>query len=119
MANFNQTLEQYINSSDFKSGVISATKAGWGGSGYSVELFEDGTWRNLWNGQIGNRYETPGILLNLPQISENETSDLNEEVVGNDDNDTLLGEAFDNEAYELAQDLRLRLSDHLAEVDNG
>lgn len=117
MTNYTQTLEQYIDSGDFKSGVISATKAGWGGSGYSIELFEDGTWRNLWNGQIGNLYETSGIILNLPQISENETSDLNEEVVGNDDTDMLLGEAFDNEAYELAQDLRLRLRDQLATLE--
>lgn len=65
-----QALENFLSSPDFEAGVISSTKAGWGGSGYSVELFEDGTYRVLWDNSIGNLYQTPGVILGLPKIPE-------------------------------------------------
>lgn len=66
------TLNAFIESSDFESGCTSATKASWGGSGYSVELFTDGTWRVLWDNAIGNKYETSGVILSLPAINDDE-----------------------------------------------
>src|SRR5260221_263483 len=90
-------LEIFLKSDDFKEGVISATKAGWGGSGYSVELFPDGTWRVLWDNQIGNKYNSPGVILSLPKI-------------GDDSDPDLLSEAFDNEEDELKAEIRERLS---------
>ena len=104
-----EILEQYINSSDFKEGVISATKASWGGGGYSVELFEDGTWRNLWNNQIGNLYESTGIIMNLPTL---ETDDMNEYVNGGGGTeDDFLSEGFELELDECSQALRDALHD--------
>lgn len=95
--NFEQVLESFLASDDFKSSVISATKASWGGSGYSVELFADGTHRVLWNSQIGNKYETPGVILSLPTISD----DVPEEQ---------LSEGFDAEEDELKDEIRERLN---------
>lgn len=60
----------------FEDGVISSTKASWGGSGYSVELFDDGTYRILWDNQIGNLYVSPGLILSIPPLCD---SDWDEE----------------------------------------
>src|SRR5258707_14134116 len=65
-------LEIFLKSDDFKEGVISATKAGWGGSGYSVELFPDGTWRVLWDNEIGNLYNSPGEIMRLSKLNDND-----------------------------------------------
>lgn len=62
-------------STDFEAAVDSSTKASWSGSGYSVELFEDGTYRVLWNNQIGNRYESPGLVLGVPSLNDEEWDD--------------------------------------------
>jgi hypothetical protein len=104
---YSQILEQYIKSADFKTGVIASTKASWGGSGYSVELFEDGTWRNLWNNEIGNRYNTPGIILALPVLSDENPSD--EEKM---DEEEYFEVFFGAEEDELAQGMRTLLSDN-------
>jgi hypothetical protein len=55
--------------------IISATKAGFGGSGYSVEFFPNGQYRTLWDGNIGNLYETPGVIVGLPQLGDDEWDD--------------------------------------------
>jgi hypothetical protein len=57
---------------DFKSAVDSATKASWAGGMYSVEFFDEGTYRVLWNQQIGNLYDSPGLILGLPTLSDDE-----------------------------------------------
>lgn len=57
---------------DFQSAVDSSTKASWGGSGYSVELFDDGTYRVLWNNNIGNLYDSPGMILGIPSLGDEE-----------------------------------------------
>lgn len=99
-----ETLEKFIASDDFKSGVISSTKASWGGSGYSVELFPDGRWSVLWNSQIGNRYESPGKIFRLPAL---DTADMAEYVDGGaGSEDDFLSEAFDNEEDDLKAELR-------------
>ncbi len=61
-----QILEAFIASDDFLPAITDSTTAGFGGSGYSVELFPDGTWRVLGNNQIGNRYQSAGLILPLP-----------------------------------------------------
>lgn len=55
--------------------IISATKAGFGGSGYSIELFPDGHYRTLWNNNIGNLYDTPGVIIGIPQLGDDEWDD--------------------------------------------
>lgn len=108
---FQITLDQYLESSDFREGVISNTKASWGGSGYTVELFPDGNWRNLWNNEIGNLYESPGVLLKLPVL---DTEDMTEYIDGGaSTEEDFLKEAFENEQEELKADLRNDLSEKL------
>lgn len=72
---FKGTLERFLQSEDFSTGVVSSTKASWGGSGYSVELFPGGDWRVLWNNEIGNLYNTPGIILKLPTLDDSDYHD--------------------------------------------
>lgn len=57
---------------DFKSAADSATKASWGGNGYSVELFNTGTYRVLPDGSIGNLYYSPGLVLGVPALTDDE-----------------------------------------------
>lgn len=92
MADFSKTLEAFIDSNEFETAVKSSTTAGFGGSGYSVELFEDGTWRVLWDNQIGNLYVSPGIVLGVPQFDQDTVNDM--EQYGDDaDLSFALGEA--------------------------
>lgn len=106
------TLNAFIESSDFEAGCTSATKASWGGSGYSVELFTDGTWRVLWDNAIGNKYETPGVILSLPAINDDEYQQLVVEEEMEEDEFFNLG--FGNEYDDLAKELRDHLSDDFA-----
>lgn len=81
MITWNSTLEAFISSADgktFESAVESSTVAGFGGSGYSVELFADGTFRVLWDNEIGNLYQSPGIILAIPQFDQDVVNDMNE-----------------------------------------
>lgn len=59
-------LESFLASEDFLQGCVRATRAAYSGDGASVELFRDGKWRVLDNGQIGNGYDSPGIIISLP-----------------------------------------------------
>lgn len=60
---------------DFESACDSSTQASWGGSHYSVELFEDGHYRVLWANQIGNLYDSPGLILSVPALTDEEWDD--------------------------------------------
>jgi hypothetical protein len=104
------TLRKFLKSDDFKAGVISSTKAGWGGSSYKVELFPDGTWRVLWANEIGNLYETPGVILALPQM---DTDDMHETIDngGANDEDDYLSMAFETTRQELKTEIRDSFSD--------
>ena len=64
-----QAFDKFM-SNDFKAAVDSSTKASWGGSGYSVEMFDDGTYRVLWNNNIGNMYDSPGLVLEVPALND-------------------------------------------------
>jgi hypothetical protein len=104
-------LELFIASPDFKAGVVSATRASWGGSGYSVELLpETDSWRVLWNGQIGNRYSSAGEILALPTFTDDGTY----EEATNGDNPMSEEEYFDlcfaNEEDDLKQEMRDKLA---------
>jgi hypothetical protein len=54
--------------------IDKSTQASFGGSGYSVELFTDGTYRLLWNNNIGNLYDSPGIIVPVPVLSDDDIS---------------------------------------------
>lgn len=113
MATFENTLEAFISSSEFEQAVKDSTTAGFGGSGYSVEVFEDGTWRVLWNNQIGNRYVSPGIILAIPQFDEETINDWTEYGDACD-----LSFALDEAADGLREALAYRL-DMAAEYEGG
>ena len=55
-----------------KPAIASSTKAFWGGSGYSVELFPDSDYRVLWNNNIGNLYDSTGVIVGIPFLSDEE-----------------------------------------------
>jgi hypothetical protein len=110
MADFSKTLEALIDSDEFESAVQSSTTAGFGGSGYSVELFEDGTWRVLWDNQIGNLYSSSGIILGVPQFDQDTVNDMQE--YGDDaDLSFALGEC--------AEGLREKLAEKLERVEGA
>ena len=60
---------------DFEQSCDSSTQASWGGGGYSVELFDDGTYRVLWDNEIGNLYVSDGIILGVPALGDDEWDD--------------------------------------------
>lgn len=64
-------LEAFLASTDFKAGIISSTRARRQKSSYVVELIPDGIYRVLWDGQIGNKNETPDhVFLSLPSLDD-------------------------------------------------
>ncbi len=97
------TLETFLKSDDFKKGVIASTRASWGGGGYSVELFLDGSWRVLDNNQIGNKYEAEGVILRLPPLNSN---GLTEWLDTGESEEDFFNQQFDNEYEELTQIIR-------------
>lgn len=101
-------LETFLASDEFAEAIIKSTKAGFGGSGYSVELFPDGTSRVLWDNQIGNKYESPGVILSIPQLNDEDYQEL-VQVAGSDDTAILAKEFF-------ASDLLDQFADELREA---
>lgn len=102
-------IDAFLKSDDFKEGVISSTKASWGGSCYCVELFEDGTWRVLWKNQIGNLYTSPGIIIPLPIL---DTEGIQEFIdAGGGDEDEFLSWIYDVDEEELKEDMLYMLHD--------
>jgi hypothetical protein len=62
---------------NFKSGspedaITASTKASWGGGGYSLELFPSGKYRVLWDNQVGNQYDSPGVIVGIPALTDEE-----------------------------------------------
>lgn len=76
----------FLASEEFVRGVILSTRASFAGDSYSVELFDHaaaGWWRILPTQEIGNQYESMGILFTLPALSEQEYAVL--QIVSPDD----------------------------------
>ena len=98
-------LEEFLKSPDFKEGVIASTKVGWGGSHCLLELFPDRTWKRLWSESVGNLYNSPGVMLRLPEFSEMQA--------GEDERswDEFFNDAFANEEVSLAEEMRKQLGD--------
>ena len=62
---------------DFEDACVSSTKASWGGGSYSVELFADGDYRVQETGFFGSLYESPGIILKVPCMDEEDWDEDN------------------------------------------
>lgn len=71
---YKDTFEDFLMN-DAEDAIVSSTKASWNGSSYSVELFQDGMYRVLYSGNIGNLYDSDGIILRIPTLSEDEWSE--------------------------------------------
>lgn len=52
--------------------ILSSTKAGFSGGHYKLELLPDGGSRVLWSGNVGNLYDSPGQMISIPQLGEDE-----------------------------------------------
>ena len=107
---FKQTLEAFLASDEFPEALVKATKASWGGSGYSVELFEDGSWRVLWNNEIGNLYESPGTILGLPTLDDDDYSQWMEQYGKELGENEYFRLVYENDEEELKAELREKLS---------
>ena len=97
-----ELLEQAFNSfmkERFVESTVSSTKASWAGGAYCLELYPDGTYRVQWEGNIGNLYESPGIILGIPALND-------EDWDGTDDSDPYLGNAEDLMREKFADYLR-------------
>ena len=80
-------LDKFCDSNEFADAVVQSTQASFDGSGYSVELFKDETYRILWDGHIGNAYVSSGVIISIPAYPQ--------EVI----------EAMDDSAYDVSVDL--------------
>ena len=69
-------LERYLASQDFAEAVIQATRAGFSGSHYQVEIFPDGTHRLLSSEQISNPYESAGALYLIPTLDTDDYREI-------------------------------------------
>jgi hypothetical protein len=76
MTSYETALTSFIESDDFSQAVLDATEANFNGGGRSVELFDDGTYRVLVNSQIGNLYESAGVVLGIPVLNEEDYEDV-------------------------------------------
>jgi hypothetical protein len=75
-----KAFEAFLDSADLEAAFMSSTKAAWGGGSYSVELFPDGEFRILPSGSIGNKYVSPGGILKIPPLTEDEYDEESGEV---------------------------------------
>lgn len=108
IVNFKPILEAFLEFPDFGEGCKAATKASWSGSGYSVELFPDGHWRVLWDNGIGNLYRSPGTIISLPTLDDD---DYQQCVVDGDmTEDDYFFSVFQNDEEELKQLMRDKLA---------
>lgn len=58
--------------SSIEEAIKSSTQASWSGSGYSVELLPTGSYRILWDNQIGKLYESEGVIIGIPVCSSDD-----------------------------------------------
>lgn len=94
MSNFHEAFDKFMASPDLEKAILSSTKASWGGSGYTLELFQDGTYRVLWDNSIGNLYRSPGILIAIPPLTDDEYGQEDED--GNHDASAIIDPFFGN-----------------------
>jgi len=64
-------LESFLLSADFKAGIFSNTRAKRQKTSYVVELMPEGRYRVLWEGQVGDKNDSPShLFLNLPLLED-------------------------------------------------
>lgn len=93
MEGIKEAFESFMKN-DFEKTVDSSTKASWSGSHYVVELFHDGTYRTLHSCNVGNLYISPGLILVVPALDDEEW-DSDPDIRFYDSAEENLREAFD------------------------
>lgn len=63
---------------EVEQAILSSTRASWNGSYYVLEVVED-HYRVVWADRVGNLYYSPGIMLPIPALSENEYDEYDED----------------------------------------
>lgn len=79
------TLEAFIASPDFKTGVKASTRASWSCELYKVDLFDNGHWRLIWHNMHTHHRpgSCPGILISLPIVNDSGMNDyINARIAG-------------------------------------
>jgi hypothetical protein len=73
---FQESFDNFM-AGGFESAVESSTRAGWSGAGnfYYVELFRDGSYSVHWSCNVGNLYDSPGLMLAVPQLGQEDWDD--------------------------------------------
>ena len=93
-----KALEAFVKDTKrFRKAIEDSTRARFGGGYYTVELLPSGQFRTNWSGSIGNKYVSPGVILDIPSLPD--------EVEGGDE----WAEALDFYADEYADRLREKL----------
>lgn len=67
---FDAALNKFLDSDDFARAVEESSVSSMPDNGMTVELFNDGTFRVVRTGKIGNRYQSEGITLRIPASSD-------------------------------------------------
>lgn len=96
-AQFQAAFDAFMNT-EAEDAIIISTQGGYAGpeDRYSVELFDDGAYRVLWNGHIGNLYRSPGIMIEIPELDSEEINDDEPALSYFDDALDLLREKFES-----------------------
>lgn len=83
------------NQADLEDAIMAATRASWAGGKYVVELLPDGSYSTLPLNDVGNKYVTPGIMLIIPPLTDDEYT---QDALASD----IIDPYFDNAIAELA-----------------
>ena len=97
---FRNAFENFMtNEQEVRKAIDDSTSASYSGSGYSVELVEDGGYQVLWNNNIGNLYVSPGLIIAIPKLQDDE--------IGEDGFDSF----YDNAIEALRQNFEYAIDD--------
>jgi len=74
--NIKKTFNAFVSDRQaLEAALDSSTKSSWGGGHYVVELFPDGSYRVIPGNDMGTKYFSPGIVLTLPSLSDDDWGD--------------------------------------------
>lgn len=100
---FLEALEAFLgDEEEFREAVLLSTRLGWGGGAAFLEMFEDGSYRIIPSHQLGNLYQSPGLIVEIPSISDEEMLELKQ--------------TADYDISEALREAAALLRDHVAEI---
>lgn len=100
-------LEKFLNSQDFRAGVVTCTLAQRQKTSYVVELNYTGQYRVLWQGQVGNKNTFSGqVFLDLPTLEDKDLT------LWRGSEESYFNSDFATKETDLANQLRVQLSNY-------